>query len=616
MFNLFKSIMHLLRQDGVVGVFAKAFRIFRRNGAAGLCKALRFAATPAFLINEYADWIRLYDTLSDEDRADMATKANSFKHRPLITVLMPVYKSTPRWLIEAIESVKRQTYPNWELCIVDDASEDGEMQAIFERFSREDSRIKVKCRETNGHISAASNDGLMMASGEWVALLDHDDLMSESALFWLVDAINANPDVRLIYSDEDKIDEISKRHSPYFKCDWNVDLFYSHNLITHLGAYKLDLIQEVGGFRIGFEGAQDYDLALRCIEKIRPDQIHHIPRVLYHWRVHSGSTAQSAEAKPYAMIAGEKALNDHFQRMGVRATSELRGHGYRTHYLLPEQEPMVSIIIPTRNGLSLTRQCVESIQSKTTYSNYQIVIVDNGSDDPSMLQYFEYLKNSREVRILRDERPFNYSSLNNAAVRSVQGEFVALLNNDVEVISPEWLSEMVAIAMQPGVGAVGARLWYPSLTLQHAGIILLGDLVAGHAHKGLSKHSPGYAGRASHIQSFSAVTGACMVVRKSVYEEVGGLNEVDLKVAFNDVDFCLRLKEAGYRNVWTPYAELFHHESATRGYEDTPEKKERFASESNFMKNRWGNILWHDPAYSPNLTLDNEGFGYAWPPRN
>ena len=615
------------RGGGLKNTLKKAIQLYRREGLVGIRRGFKIVAisgqvkpVPAsgeYDRNDYAEWIRRYDTLTDETRAVIRARIDAFEHKPLISVVMPTYNPKLEWLIEAIESVRKQIYPNWELCIADDASTDQAIHPVLERYVREDSRIKVVFRGINGHISAASNSALQLANGKWVALLDHDDLLSEHALFWMADAINQAPDVQIIYSDEDKIDEVGRRFEPYFKCDWNVDLFYSHNMFSHLGVYRSELLHEIGGFKLGMEGSQDYDLALRCIERIEPNQIHHVPHVLYHWRMHAESTAQSADAKPYAMLAGERALNEHFQRRKIDAKVELIGYGYRARYSLPDTPPLVSLIIPTKNGLVLLRTCVESILQKTTYPNYEILIVDNGSDDPATLEYFVDLKAEARVRVVHDDRPFNYSALNNAAAKLVRGEVLGLLNNDLEVISPDWLSEMVSIALQPGRGAVGAQLWYPGETLQHGGVILgLGaSHVAGHAHHQMPKGHHGYFGRGSLISSFSAVTAACLVIRKAIYDEVGGLNETDLQVAFNDVDFCLRLREKGYRNVWTPNAELYHHESATRGHEDTPEKIERFDKEVQYMKQRWRDLLLHDPAYSPNLSLDHEDFSLAWPPR-
>lgn len=604
----------------------KAVRVYEREGLPGIKRRLQLVegASPlrpvsgssVFDRNDYTEWIRQYDTLTDVSRGTLRARMHDFARKPTLSVVMPTYNPRPEWLIDAIESVRRQTYPNWELCIGDDASTDPRIRPILERYASEEPRIKVVFRESNGHISAASNSGLELASGEWVALLDHDDLIAEHALFWIAEAINRQPEVRMIYSDEDKIDEAGKRFGPYFKCDWNQDLFYSHNLFSHLGVYQASLLREIGGFRPGFEGSQDYDVALRCIEKVSPHQVHHIPRVLYHWRVHVDSTAQSLTAKPYALLAGEKALNEHFDRIGVDARVDVSDQGtYRVRYALPKVLPLVSLIIPTRNGLQLIRQCLTSILEKTTYPHYEIVVVDNGSDDPHVLNYFDSLKAETRVRVIRDERPFNYSALNNAAVRMCQGEVIGLINNDIEVISPDWLEEMVSFALQPDIGAVGAKLWYPNETLQHGGVLLGIGGVANHAHHKLNRGSSGYFGRAAVIQSFSAVTAACLIVRREIYDEVNGLDENHLQVAFNDIDFCLRVRRAGYRNVWTPYAELYHHESATRGPENTPEKQARFASEVRYMTENWGGALLADPAYSKNLSLDHTDFSFAWPPR-
>ena len=622
---LLKSV--ITSKGGLNEVIKKIFRLYRSDGLAGIKRNIRFAVESAralpnstvgsgvFDRNDYTEWVRRYDSMTDGMRTSMFERIEMFKHKPLISIVMPTYNPKPEWLIEVIESVQQQFYPNWELCIADDASTDKSIRPILERYEKEDSRIKVVYRDKNGHISEASNSALELATGEWVALLDHDDLLPEHALYWVVNAINSNPGVCLIYSDEDKVNEVGDRYAPYFKCDWNQDLFYSHNMFCHFGVYKHSLLTEIGGFRVGLEGAQDYDLALRCIEQVDTDQIHHIPRILYHWRVHVDSTAHSADAKPYAMLAGERAINEHLDRTGVVAGCELIGHGYRVHYSLPDNPPLVSLIIPTRNGLLFLRQCIESIVTKTTYPNYEILIIDNDSDDPDVLDYFITLSADPRIIVHRDERPFNYSQLNNSAVEIAKGEIVGLLNNDVEVISPEWLTEMVSHAIRPEIGAVGAKLWYPDNTLQHGGVVLGIGGWAGHSHKGLSQKQHGYSGRVSLISEFSAVSAACLVIEKSIFKQVGGLNEKNLKIACNDVDFCLKVRNAGYKNLWTPYAELYHHESVSRGYEDTPEKKARFNTELMYMREHWGELLDNDPAYSPNLTLDYEDFSYAWPPR-
>jgi glycosyltransferase involved in cell wall biosynthesis/2-polyprenyl-3-methyl-5-hydroxy-6-metoxy-1,4-benzoquinol methylase len=597
---------------GSFALIGKVIAVFKHQGFAGIKKSVTTFLSSR---NNYKQWIQQYEALTEEQIVIMRKNIASMLNPPVISIVMPTYNPDLKWLIEAIESVKTQTYPHWELCIADDASTNPDIRSTLEEYAAQESRIKVVFRENNGHISAASNSALELVKGDWIALMDHDDVLSKDALYWVAEAIVNNSTIRLIYSDECKIDEANKRYHPYFKCDWNPDLFYSQNMFSHLGVFETALVRSIGGFREGLDGSQDYDLVLRCIEQIEGNQIHHIPRVLYFWRAHRESTSQSSKAKPYTSLVGERALNEHFQRIGVDAKAEAVKYGYRIKYSLPEELPLVTLIIPTRNGLDLIRQCIESITQKTRYANYEIIIIDNGSDDPGILGYFEALASDQRIRIHRDERPFNYSQLNNGAVELANGELIGLINNDIEVISPDWLSEMVSHALRPEIGAVGAKLWYPDDTIQHGGVVLGLGGVAGHGHLHYNKGNPGFFGRLALVSNYSAVTAACLVIRKSVYEEVNGLNQKDLKVAFNDVDFCLKVREAGYRNLWTPYAELYHHESATRGYEDTPEKQQRFASEIDYMKSTWGDILLNDPAYSPNLTQDYEDFSYAWPPR-
>lgn len=619
------------KSGGMIGATRRATEIFRDSGLDGIRRSASLLeaeqAAPAStevvavaappVANSYSEWLKRYDPdpMDDGTRMEMRRRIEAMSVKPLISIVMPTFNANTGWLRDAIESVRRQIYPRWELCIADDASPSVESRKLLQEYAARDSRIKVVFRTENGHIAAASNSALEVATGEWIALMDHDDLLSEHALFWIADCINRNPDAKLIYSDEDKIDEYGVRSAPYFKSNWNVDLFYSHNMFSHLGVFRSDLVKGIGGFRLGMQGSQDWDLVLRCMEHSSASQILHVPRVLYHWRIHAESTAHSADAKPYAAIAGEKALNEHFERQGLKAHVEYIGTGYRVHYALPQDLPLVTLIIPTRNGVELLRQCIDSILMRTTYENYEIIVVDNGSDDPEALKYLDSFKDSVLVSVIRDDREFNFSALNNMAVAKAKGEIIGLINNDIEVISPEWLSEMVSLAIQPEIGAVGAKLWYPDHTIQHGGVVLGIGGVASHAHKGVPEGNNGYFGRAHLIQSFSAVTAACLIIKKERYLSVGGLDEVNLTVAYNDVDFCLRLCEAGYRNVWTPYAELFHHESATRGADIVPERQERFNREREYMLGRWGALLEADPAYSPNLTLDGDDFSYAWPPR-
>lgn len=622
-----KSIPSIKKSSRIEILLKQVRSIYNREGFLGANRRLWLLATSGKILktlksgildhNSYPEWICLYDTLTDKKRAVILDRINNFKHEPLISIIMPLYNLQNERLIEAIESVRNQLYSDWELCIAANASTDKTTHSILKKYENNDPRIKVFFHEQNSHISAVLNSALEMATGEWIAFLDHDDLLSEHALFWVTDAINQHSNIHLIYSDEDKINDAGERHDPYFKCDWNRDLFYSHNLIIHLAIYRAKLVNKVGRLQLDIEGAQDYALALRFLEHIKPEQIYHIPRVLYHWRVHTETTALLPDAKPYAMKLEEKALNEHFHRKNIKAAAEFIGHGCRVHYNLPDNLPLVSLIIPTRNGLHLIRQCIESILKKTSYSNYEILIIDNGSDDHETLRYLDRLGDTSNIRVINDERcPFNYSALNNNAVKLVQGEFIGLINNDIEVISSDWLSEMISHAQRPEVGAVGAMLYYPDNHIQHAGVILGMGGIAGHAYKRQPRGEYGYFGRAKLVQELSAVTAACLIIRKSAYLSVGGLNETDLPVAYNDIDFCLRLQEAGYKNIWTPYAELYHHESATRGYEDTPEKKARFAKEKDYMKKRWGDVLLNDPAYNPNLSLKHTDFRLAWPPRD
>lgn len=564
----------------------------------------------------YQTWVRLYDSPDAQALATLRAQVAAMPRRPLVSVVMPTYNANLTWLEEAIVSVQNQTYGDWELCIADDASTDPSVRPFLEQQAAKEPRLKLVFRETNGHISVATNSALSVASGEWITFLDHDDILPPHALQYMVNAVVEQPNARLIYSDEDKIDEHGRRHDPYFKSDWNPDLFYAHNLVTHLAFYHRDVIQAVGGLRDAFAGAQDYDLVLRVIERIGIDQIVHVPFVLYHWRVHAGSTAKAdLTIKPYAMLAGERALNDHFRRIGNGARAQFVGHGFRARFRLPDEPPMVSIIIPTRNARHLVEVCIKSIRDRTRYRNYEIILVDNGSDDPAALAYFAEINQIDNIRVIRDEQPFCYSAINNRAAEQAHGDVLVFLNNDIEVINPEWLDELVSHACRPGVGAVGARLIYPNGTIQHAGIVLGIGGWAGHAHKSFSSLAHGYAGRLTLLNNYSAVTGACLAVQKTYFMQVGGFDEVNLRVACNDVDLCLKFTELGLRNLYTPFASLYHHESATRGYEDTPEKKARFQNEVAYMWKRWPKLMAADPCYSPNLTLDAEDFGIAWPPR-
>jgi glycosyltransferase involved in cell wall biosynthesis len=575
-------------------------------------KIFRLFFDPERYSEDYATWINKYDTLTKHDREAFKRKLEGLAKRPLISILMPTYNSNPMFLISAIESVKKQIYPNWELCIADDASSKKETLSVLNKYAEGDPRIKIMFRKKNGHISLASNSALSLANGDYVGFLDHDDLIAETALFYFAEHISKNPDVCFIYSDEDKINNKNERFSPYFKPDWNPYLFLSQNYLCHLTLIKKSLVDHVNGFRVGYEGAQDYDLFLRVIKNISYEQIGHIPRILYHWRSHKGSTALAMNEKSYAFKSGLKALNDYLTN--IEAKAKANGFYYKICYEIPKNPPLISLIIPTRNGYKILKNCLSSIVEKTTYKNYEIIIIDNGSDEKNILNYLSDISAIKNIKILRDNRPFNFSVLNNSAVKKAKGEYIALINNDIEVITPEWLDEMISLAIQPGIGAVGAKLLYPNGTIQHGGVILGIGGIAGHSHKHLPNKFSGYFNRMKLTHNVSAVTAACLVVKKSIYNEVDGLDE-NLSVAFNDVDFCMSILEKGYRNVWTPYAELYHHESISRGLENTPAKIKRFNSEIKYMNEKWGQKLFTDPAYNPNLTNIHENFSLAFPPR-
>ncbi len=563
----------------------------------------------------YGEWVRTCDALAADDLTVLSQRAAALGDGPLISVLVPVYQTPEHWLRRCLDSVLAQAYPHWELCIADDASPAPHVRAVLGEYAARDERIKVAYREVNGHIARASNTALGLARGEYVALLDHDDELRPHALLEVAERLVGDPALELVYTDEDKIDEDGRRFHPYFKPDWNPDLLLSQNYLCHLTVIRTARVLAVGGFRPGYEGSQDHDLVLRCIEGLSPSRIHHIPKILYHWRAVAGSTALERSAKDYAASAGARAVADHLQRSGTGATVDELGSGYyRVCWPLPEPAPKVSLIVPTRDRVDLLRLCVESVFAGSGYQNFELVVVDNQSSDPATLEYLDQLRQRDRIRVLVYDAPFNYSAINNWAAAQCDGVVLGLLNNDVEVIGRQWLDELVAQAIRPQVGVVGAMLYYPDCTIQHAGVILGLGGVAAHAYAHRPQGYPGHGGRALVAQNLSAVTGACLFVRRDVYMDVGGLDE-GLAVAFNDIDFCLRVTARGYRNVWTPFAELLHHESASRGKDESEEKSRRFAGEVALMEQRWGQLLRRDPAYNPNLSLEGWGDELAFPPR-
>lgn len=584
--------------------------------------------------NDYSAFIALNDTLKKTDIRAIRKQVRQLPLRPVITLIMPVQAPIEDFFRAALDSVSGQIYPHWELLLAGDFSADTQSLTIANEYRNKNVQVKIVSVKPGEGLAETLNSALELAQGEFVARINQHDRIPPHALFLLAREINKHPDADLIYTDDDNIDDSNKRLNPRFKPDWNPDMFFSCNYLANFTFYRHARALELGGYRPGFEGAEDYDLALRYLRHTPAARIRHIPRVLYHSRAYGqavgstpshdrregrgeGSAHQSTTPSPLqgegwgegtAHHSGKRALAAYFEGSGITVEDGPAPGLYRIKHPLPAQPPLVSIIIPTRDRVEILKKCIESILQKTDYENWEMLVVDNQSVEPQTHTYFEQIQRDTRIKVIRYEKPFNYSAMNNYAVQFSQGEILALLNNDVEVITGEWLSEMVSHAIRPEIGAVGAKLLYSNGLVQHAGVILGLGGVAGHAHKYLKGGDHGYCHRAIITQNFSAVTGACLVVRKSIYEEVGGLNEVSLAVAFNDIDFCLKLLVAGYRNVYSPYAILYHHESISRGHDDTPEKHALYMQEFGYMKNSWGDSLKLDPAYNPNLTLEFENF--------
>lgn len=620
--QLTSKLPGLLKKYSLGEAFDLSGTVFRKQGVRGLLVAIKNSGTAAVNqscsedgmsllgLSEYETWIERNDSQSVLAMNLLEAVVEKLPNQMLISVVMPVYNPPLQYLRIAIDSLRQQVYKNWELCLADDASPNEEVKAYLRELALSDSRIKVAFRERNGHISAATNTALELATGEFIALMDNDDELPRHALAYVAIALNKKPDAEIIYSDEDKMTPEGRRYDPYFKSDFNYELFLAQNMISHLGVYRRSTVSEVGGFRVGMEGAQDWDLALRVLEKVGIDKIVHIPRVLYHWRAIPGSTAVNVDEKAYASSAQLKVIQGHLDRLEKKAVViPAPGAGGMTRVKYEFSPEKVSIIIPTRDRVDLLKQCIDSIRNKSTYKNYEIIIANNDSALPESLEYFCLLK-QQGVKIIDVPGEFNYSRINNITVSHAVGDLICLMNNDIEIISPDWIQEMGSFAQQSGVGCVGAKLWYPNDTLQHGGVVLGIAGAAGHAFKGVGRDNFGYFGRAILHQSYSAVTAACLMVRKDIYDEVSGLDEL-LAIAYNDVDFCLRIKAAGYRNIWTPYAEMYHHESASRGDDINGEKQSRLIRERNILLSRWRDIITADPGYSVNLTLDKEDFSWA-----
>jgi O-antigen biosynthesis protein len=558
--------------------------------------------------------VKLNDSLSGEDHEAIRAEISSLDKCPLISIAVPVFNTPERYLRATLSSVVNQLYPNWELCLADDGSTAAHIATVLGEYASNDPRIKIVSRPANGGISAATNSAVAIASGEFIAFLDHDDVLPIHALYMVAREIVRDPELDVIYSDEDKINPRGRRYDPHFKSDWNPDLFLSQNIIAHLGVYRTPLVRKVGGLRTEYDGSQDYDLALRIVEQTQPQRIQHIPHVLYHWRAAANSTARSVDAKPYALIAARKAVQDHLRRQGIHAEVEFaRGSPFLQVRHALASEPSVSIIVPTKDQRDLLSRCVDGILNRTHYGKLEVLIVDNLSQEGATKAYLEQIAADPRVRVLRYEQPFNFSLINNWAAARASGEILLFLNNDTEVIAPDWLRHMVANACRIEVGAVGAKLLYPSGRVQHGGVILGMRGVGAHFHLGRRRHDPGYFSRALLQQNLSAVTAACLAMRRKVFDEVGGFNGRDLRVAFNDVDLCLRIRQRGYLIVWTPLAELYHHESASRDSDLLPMRHQEFLQENEYMRSKWGSMLDRDPYFNPNLSLRDYSPSLAFP---
>ena len=564
----------------------------------------------------YRRWIAAHDRLDRSDCEAIRRHIGALPTRPRISVVMPVYNADPEHLRAAIASVRAQLYPDWELGIADDASTRPEVAPILAEAAAADPRIRIDTRRENGGIVAATNTALAMATGDYVAFLDHDDVLAPHALYLVAAEIAAHPDAELIYSDEDHLNEHGRRFDPHFKSDWNPDLLVRQNYICHLAVYRTERVRAHGGLRAGFDGSQDWDLVLRIGESIPAERIRHIPFVLYHWRRHAGQGQFSEARLTEAQESGRRAVRDHFARRGLEVQVTASSEGFNHVRLpLPDPAPLVSVIVPTRDRVDLLRACLYGVLYRTHYPNLEVLIVDNDSAEEITRHYLAGIVEDKRVRVLPYPGPFNYSAINNAAARAATGEVLAFLNNDIEVLEADWLASMVAHAVLPEVGAVGARLLYANMRVQHGGCILGIQGSVAHAHVLLPRADPGYFARAKLTQAVSAVTGACMVMRRSCFDEIGGLDEVNLPVAYNDIDLCLRLRQRGYRIIYDAHAELLHHELVSRGYDhETDERRQRQQQEAAWMRERWGEVLDHDPYYNPNLSLE-QPFAVAFPPR-
>lgn len=552
----------------------------------------------------YSGWIRANEPSS---KAITAQKNRRFNHEPFISLVVPCYQTPISFLRQLVESVQQQTYRSWNLHLTMAGDISTETEIYLKKIIKADSRIHVLKLAKNLGTSENTNATLRHTKDEYIGFIDHDDTIAPFALYEVVKAINEQPETDLIYSDEDKITQSGhERHTPHFKPDWSPDLLRSYNYITHFLLIKKSLLDKVGSLQNKYDSCQDYDFVLRASEKAK--HICHIPLVLYHWREHANSTSYNPKSKPEVTTISAEVVREHLRRVGrVGKTKPGPFFGSVTISYDLFDKPLVSIIIPNHEHADDLEKCVNSIIEKSTYKNYEIIIMENHSKETKTFSLYDKFK-EKGVRVVEWEKAFSYSDINNKGVKEAKGSVILLLNNDVEIITPDWLEQMLMHLQHPEVGVVGAKLYYPDGSIQHAGVVVGIGGVAGHSHKKFSHDSFGYFGRLQVVQNYSAVTGACLMVKKKLFEQVGGL-DTKLPIAFNDIDLCLKIREVGYLIVWTPNAQLFHHESKTRGHEDTKEKQQRFMGEVDYFKRKWSDVFINgDSYYNRNLTLKNEDF--------
>jgi len=562
----------------------------------------------------YQLWINLYDRLNAKDKLIIKSKIKHFSVSTTFTIVLWVKEHNQQWVREAIESVKRQLYKNWELFIIIDTS-NLNIHNRIEKWVHRDHKIKTISRNGEEDIIKLFNQIIASCKGDFIGVMTEKDTLSPQTLFHFAGVINQNSDAKIVYCDEDKLDSNNNRSDPYFKPEWNPDLLFSQNYLENLCVYHIGIVKQVGGYNSGFDDFFSWELLLRLTKVIKADHIHHIPFALFHKHIEF-TLERDSENDNSVLNIHSKILINQFKLKNISGISRTNGDAKLSSIQYnPDIKPLVSVIIPTKNQHNFLSNCVESIINKTNYPNYEIIIVDNQSDEPETIHYLNSLKERNQFKIISFNQSFNYSAINNSASRHASGNVLLFLNNDTEVIDSNWLEEMVRHAIRPEIGAVGAMLYFPDTTIQHAGVVLGLYGVAGHIYFKQDVDHLGQRGRTAFVQNYSAVTAACMAIEKNKFNEVDGFDEINLPVAFNDIDLCIRLLSIGYRNLWTPNAKLFHHESLSRGKDDTEQKKIRFVKEKEYMINTWGDLLLNDPAYNPNLSLEHFDFSLAFPPR-